>query len=56
MPKKKYYAVKKGAQTGIFETWEECRRMVHGFAGAVYKKLPKQAGGRGVFNRKHPTA
>ncbi len=39
MPKKKYYAVKKGAQTGIFETWEECRRMVHGFAGAVYKSF-----------------
>lgn len=39
MPKKKYYAVKKGAQTGIFETWEECRRMVHGVAGAVYKSF-----------------
>ncbi len=39
MPKKKYYAVKKGAQTGIFETWDECRRMVHGVAGAVYKSF-----------------
>lgn len=39
MPKKKYYAVKKGTQTGIFETWEECRRMVHGVAGAVYKSF-----------------
>ena len=39
MPKKKYYAVKKGVQTGIFETWEECRRMVHGVAGAVYKSF-----------------
>lgn len=39
MPKKKYYAVKKGLQTGIFETWDECRRMVHGVAGAVYKSF-----------------
>ncbi len=39
MPKKKYYAVKKCVQTGIFETWEECRRMVHGVAGAVYKSF-----------------
>lgn len=39
MPKKKYYAVKKGVQTGIFETWDECRRMVHGVAGAVYKSF-----------------
>lgn len=39
MPKKKFYAVKKGVQTGLFETWEECKRMVHGFPGAVYKSF-----------------
>ncbi len=37
--KKKYYAVKKGRQAGIFETWEECRRLVQGYAGAVYKSF-----------------
>ena len=39
MPKKKFYAVKKGKQTGIFGTWDECRRMVQGFSGAVYKSF-----------------
>lgn len=39
MPKKKVYAVKKGLQAGIYDTWDECRRMVHGFPGAVYKSF-----------------
>lgn len=39
MPQKKFYAVKKGVQTGLFDTWEECRRMVYGFPGAVYKSF-----------------
>lgn len=39
MPGKKIYAVRKGRQTGLFETWEECKRMVHGFPGAVYKSF-----------------
>ncbi len=39
MAKKKVYAVKKGRQTGLFYNWDECRRMVHGFPGAVYKSF-----------------
>ncbi|MCH5343203.1 MAG: ribonuclease H family protein [Acetatifactor sp.] len=35
--KKKFYAVKKGIQTGIFSTWEACKEMVDGFPGAEYK-------------------
>ncbi|KAL5110554.1 Ribonuclease H1 [Taenia crassiceps] len=34
-----YYAVKVGKAPGIFETWAECERQVHGFAGAVFKKF-----------------
>ena len=34
---KKIYAVKQGRQTGLFNTWDECRRQVDGFAGARYK-------------------
>lgn len=36
---KKYYAVKVGTTTGIFETWEECKASVEGFPGAVYKSF-----------------
>ena len=37
---KKVYAVKKGKTTGIFLTWEECKKNVHGFPGAQYKSFP----------------
>ena len=33
----KFYAVKKGKTPGIYLTWDECKRMVHGYPGAVYK-------------------
>ena len=36
---KKYYAVKVGATTGIFETWEECKASVDGYPGALYKSF-----------------
>lgn len=40
--KKKYYAVKKGRETGIFETWEECSSQVSGFAGAQYRSFSNE--------------
>ena len=36
---KKYYAVKKGRKTGVFETWDECKQSVSGFSGAAYKSF-----------------
>lgn len=36
---KKYYAVKKGRKTGIYETWEACKAAVHGYSAAVYKSF-----------------
>lgn len=36
---KKYYAVKVGMTTGIFETWEECKANVDGYPGALYKSF-----------------
>lgn len=36
---KKYYAVKKGINTGIFDTWEDCQKQVKGFPGANYKSF-----------------
>ncbi|XP_068145497.1 ribonuclease H1 [Drosophila tropicalis] len=34
-----YYAVAKGRQVGIFDTWTKCEEQVKGFKGAVYKKF-----------------
>lgn len=35
----KYYAVKKGRETGIFTTWPECQRQTKGFSGAEFKSF-----------------
>lgn len=35
----KFYAVKKGLTPGIYRTWDECKRQVDGFSGAVYKSF-----------------
>lgn len=34
---KKYFAVKQGYRTGIFDTWDECKKQVEGYSGAIYK-------------------
>lgn len=36
---KKYYAVKAGKKTGIYETWDECKEQVDGYSGASYKSF-----------------
>lgn len=40
---KKYYAVRAGRRTGIFETWDECRAQTTGFKGASFKSFPTRA-------------
>lgn len=40
---KKYYAVRAGRKTGIFETWDECRAQTTGFKGASFKSFPTRA-------------
>lgn len=37
--KTKYYAVRRGSQTGIYSEWEDCRINVQGYSGAEYKKF-----------------
>lgn len=55
---KKVYAVKKGRETGVFSTWEECKQKVHGYPGARYKSFPtlKEAQDylQGTINREMP--
>lgn len=36
---KKYYAVKAGRETGIFDSWEQCKRQVDGYPSAIYKSF-----------------
>ncbi|SHK20614.1 ribonuclease HI [Hathewaya proteolytica DSM 3090] len=39
MAQKKYYAVKCGRKTGVFNTWDECKSQVSGYSGAIYKSF-----------------
>lgn len=36
---KKYYAVKSGRVSGIYETWDEAKEQVHGYKQAMYKSF-----------------
>ncbi|GAB2318672.1 ribonuclease H family protein [Alkalibacterium sp. s-m-22] len=38
MPKK-YYAVKKGRQTGVFTTWSDAQKVISGFSNAEFKSF-----------------
>lgn len=35
----KYYAVKKGKKPGVYLNWEECKKQVIGYSGAIYKSF-----------------
>ena len=37
---KKYYAVRAGRKTGIFETWDDCKAQTIGYKGAEFKSFP----------------
>lgn len=37
--KKKYYAVWKGHNTGVFESWDDCKAQIKDYKGAQYKSF-----------------
>ena len=37
--KKKYYAVRRGRQVGVFDSWAECQRQIVKYSGAEYKSF-----------------
>lgn len=36
---KKYYTVWKGINTGVFDNWEDCKKQITNFEGALYKSF-----------------
>lgn len=34
-----YYVVHKGRKPGIYKTWNECKKQIHNFDGAIFKKF-----------------
>lgn len=39
MGKIKYYAVREGRKNGVFKSWAECSKQIHGYSGALYKSF-----------------
>lgn len=48
---KKYYVVIKGKKSGIFSTWEETKKSVIGYKGAVYKSFLSEEEAKQYFDK-----
>jgi len=46
MSKNKFFVVWEGKEPGIYRSWEECKRQIHGFEGAIYKGFSTEAEAR----------
>lgn len=53
---KKVYAVRVGRSSGLFDTWDECKAMVHGFQGAEYKSFLTREEAENYLNPKKEKA
>ncbi len=47
--KHKYYVVWKGNTPGVYDNWEECKKAVEGFQGALYKGFADKASAEAAF-------
>ncbi len=50
MAKAKFYTVWKGCIPGVYSSWIECWKQVHGFEGAVYKSFNTKEEAEAAFN------
>lgn len=51
MQKKKYYAVRKGVKTGIFEEWADCQASTAGYSNAEFKSFTCREDAEKYLNR-----
>ena len=50
-PKPKYYVVWKGKETGVFDSWDKCKRQIDGFIGAQYKSFKTKEAAISAFHK-----
>ncbi|VDB84005.1 unnamed protein product [Peniophora sp. CBMAI 1063] len=50
------FAIRVGRQTGIFDTWEECKAHTHGYPGAQFRKWPTHAAAQAYLDEFHKSA
>ena len=46
MSKNKFFVVWEGKEPGIYRSWDECKRQIHGYGGAIYKGFETEAEAR----------
>ncbi len=53
MAKKKYYVVWKGHKTGVFTSWNVCKKHITDFKGAQYKSFASKEAAENAFKGKY---
>jgi len=54
MSSQKFYVVWTGRESGVFTSWDDCKKRVDGFDGAKYKSYKSEAEANAAFNQKAP--
>lgn len=47
----KYYVVWKGKQPGIYDNWDDCKKQIHGFTGALYRSFKTKDAATTAFHK-----
>lgn len=53
MAKKKYYVVWQGHKTGVFTSWNECKKQISNYKGAQYKSFLSKEEAQIAFNKSY---
>jgi len=53
MTKKKFYVVWKGAKTGVFTSWDVCKKQINDYKGAQYKSFSSKEAAEKAFKGKY---
>ncbi|WP_075340348.1 ribonuclease H1 domain-containing protein [Tenacibaculum agarivorans] len=51
--KKKFYVVWKGKKTGVYTSWDTCKKQISGFEGAQYKAFSDEEEAKKAFTKKY---
>lgn len=51
----KWYSVRVGRKSGVFQTWDEAKALVNGFTGAVFKSFPTREQAESFLNAETET-
>ena len=51
MSKNKFYVVWKGRNPGVYDRWEDCKKEIEGYTGALYKGFPDKASAEAAFKK-----